>query len=287
MKFKKLILVLLILIAVMVIFLIYLLIEDGQYPKYRYTEVNEENRQALLITWGTDNQNDFWKDYDSQGLFDLLKSMHETGKIVLTIPLEHKPLSYINEGKKWTNCTIVLFDPYYNAEQLSNQIVSFLEQNTMRDYLFAVDVMRLQKGLDMFFPLRKGMDRESDLSLTVEYVFSNPQYRTAYYQDQYKWSGPAMADLHSRDKAGRFIGFEVEKRLFGNEKLPKWDLLHLVGFTRWQTIKSVPFFLSTWNKHAKRAFGEKMTFGKKIKEWDEIRVNVKGSATQNMKFTLN
>lgn len=287
MKFRKLMLVFLIPIAVVGLFLVYLLIEDGQYPKYRYREANEENRWALLLTWKTHKQSDFWKGYRASGLFNLLKTMHDNDKIELTIPLEHKPLSYIDETKKWTNCTIVLFNPEYDVERSSNEIVSFLEKNTMRDNLFAADIMRLQRGLDMFFPLRNGMDRESDLLLTVEYLFSNPKHREAYYQEQYKWSGPAMADLHSRDKAGRFIGFEMEKRLFGNEELPKWDLLHVVGFTRWQTIKSIPFFLSTWNKHAKRAFGGKMTFGKKLKEWDKIRVNVKSSATQNMKFTLN
>ena len=95
-----------------------------------------------------------------------------------------------------------------------------------------------------------------------------------------------MADLHSRDKVGRFIGFEIEKRIYAPENMPEWDLVHVFGFTPWQMVKSIPFFLSTWNKHAKRAFGEDMTFKKKLAEWDDIRLNIKGPAEQKILFSL-
>ena len=134
----------------------------------------------------------------------------------------------------------------------------------------------------MFYPASNGSNRESGIQNTIEYVFSDKETRQQYYEDQYLWSGPAMADLHSRDKAARFIGFEVEKRLFNSENMPEWDLLHVVGFTRWQMIKAIPFFLGTWNKHAERAFGRGMTFKKKLAEWDKIRMNVKSAAKQNM-----
>ncbi|MEO1099565.1 MAG: hypothetical protein AAFX57_17705, partial [Bacteroidota bacterium] len=51
-------------------------------------------------------------------------------------------------------------------------------------------------------------------------------------------------------------------------------------------IKAAPFFYSTWNKHAERAFGEGMTLEKKVAEWNEIRTNVKSPTIQKAVMTL-
>lgn len=96
-----------------------------------------------------------------------------------------------------------------------------------------------------------------------------------------------MADLHSRDKAGRFIGFEATQRLFGMPDMPQWDVFHVYGFTPWQMVKAFPFFVSTWNKHANRAFGDGYTFDAKLKEWDHVRINITTKAQQNGLHSLS
>ena len=138
----------------------------------------------------------------------------------------------------------------------------------------------------MFYPVKNGISRESKMKQTIEYLFSNVEARKVYYEDQYRFSGPAMKDLHSRDKAGRFVGLELEERITAIDNMPEWDLIHIIGFTKWQEIKAIPFFYSTWNKHAERAFGKGMTMKKKIAEWDKIRTNVKSTVKQNFDVTL-
>lgn len=86
--------------------------------------------------------------------------------------------------------------------------------------LRSIDRVRLQKGLDLFYPANEGLEREEDLVQSIEYVFSKPEARKDYYQAQYEWPGPAMADLNARDEAGRFVGFEVTQRLYGAKICP-------------------------------------------------------------------
>ena len=68
--------------------------------------------------------------------------------------------------------------------------------------------------------------------------------------------------------------------------MPQWDVIHFIGFTSWQEIKAIPFFSSTWNKHAARVYGEGMTFDKKVAEWETIRINIKSAATQHFSSTI-
>lgn len=266
------------------ILLIYIIVEDQGYEEYQFKESKMETRKALILTWDASSVEDFWKTYEKE-FFPFLDNLHQKGKIALVLPFEHKALKHPDKAGVWTNCVIILFDKNTD-EELSNQIISTLQESELSSLFCTADLMRLQKGLDMFYPIKNGISKEKHLNQTIEYVFSQPEHREEYYAAQYLWSGPAMADLHSRDKAGRFIGFELDKRLFGSEIMPEWDVAHVFAFTTWQMIKSIPFFYGTWNKHAKRVFGEEMTFKKKLAEWDKIRLNVKGSAKQNMSLTL-
>jgi len=245
----------------------------------------EENRKALVLTWKTNSQKDFWNEYEKD-VQPTIKSLHQKGFVKQVFPFEHQPLSYQNSKHNWTNCIILMLAEQELNLAIESTIVSTIEKSSIKANFLSLDYMRLQQGLDMFYSKKNGISREPKMNQTIEYVFSKPEARKEYYEDQYKFSGPAMRDLHNRDKTGRFIGFELEKRIKTTENLPEWDLIHIIGFTVWQEIKAGPFFSSTWNKHAESAFGKGMTMKKKVAEWNQIRTNVKSSTKQNFSMTL-
>ncbi|MEN0067252.1 MAG: hypothetical protein AAGA48_34290 [Myxococcota bacterium] len=280
--------VLLLLAAVALVALLALLglvLEDRTYPAYRYAGPAEDpHRQAILLTWDAPSDA-LWEPYRAE-LHPLLQRHHEEGHISLVLPLEHPPLTHPEFGGRWSQAVLVMAARGPSVAALGRELLNDIQASALSPWLVAVDVMRLQPGLDLFYPARDGVMREPRLTNTIEYVFSNPEARDAYYADQYTLSGPAMADLHSRDKAGRFIGFEVEQRLFGASSMPTWDVLHVVGFTPWQNLKAVPFFLSTWARHARRVHGDGETMFSRLAAWEKIRVNVKSDAVQQLDLSL-
>ena len=244
-----------------------------------------EVKKAIVLTWEIKEQTTFWNNYESH-FYPTIKSLYVKELIENVFPFEHKPLSHPDKAGHWTNCVIMMLpNEEYNPDIHSN-IISAIEKSSLEKNFRSLDLMKMQKGLDMFYPHKNGIERELKLNQTIEYVFSKLEAREKYYEDQYRFSGPAMRDLHSRDKAGRFVGFELEKRLFGAQNMPQWDVIHIIGFTTWQNIKAIPFFFSTWNKHAERAYGKGMTFKKKVAEWNSIRTNIKSSTKQNFSMTL-
>ena len=244
-----------------------------------------ENRKAMMITWEASNLDAFWKDYETE-IHPVINGLHEKGLINEVFPFHHEPLHYQNSEQKWTNIIVLMLRDSESMAEVHTSLISAIEKSSIQKNFRALDFMRLQRGLDMFYPLNDGLAREAKMNQTIEYLFSDPEARKDYYEDQYVFSGPAMRDLHHRDKAGRFVGFELEKRLVSSESMPEWDLIHIIGFTTWQEIKAAPFFYSTWNKHAERAFGEGMTLEKKVAEWNEIRTNVKSPTIQKAVMTL-
>ncbi len=282
---KKILWTLLTLIGAVLLFVAFLFIEDLTYKKFGMDTQLKENRKALIVTWKTDDQNNFWETYSNE-IQPSIKDLHQKELIGEVFPLEHEPLNYKNGKLNWTNCIVIMLSEGQYDPQIVSTLVATIKQSTISSHFLALDLAKVQKNLDMFYPKTNGMKREPRMKQTIEYLFSKPNARKDYYEDQYKFSGPAMKDLHSRDKAGRFIGFEIEKRIIAKENMPEWDLIHLIGFTAWQEIKAIPFFYGTWNKHAERAFGDGMTFKKKVAEWNEIRTNVKSKAKQNFQLTL-
>lgn len=244
-----------------------------------------ETRRGLLLVWHTEDSNQFWATYKTT-LQPLLTELHSNNDLSFAIPMAHKPLKHPDYSQTWTNSTLLFFNNTNEAESISQRIIEQIKESSLNDHFISADYMILQKGLDMFYSLSNGIKNERQLKQGVEYVFSKEEARQKYYEEQYKWSGPAMADLHKKGRVGRFIGFEVEKRLYGVENMPAWDLFHIFGFTPWQALKSIPFFKTTWNRIARTAFGEDMTFNKKIEEWNKIRLNVKANGKQNMSLTL-
>ena len=245
----------------------------------------KENKTVLVITWEADNQSKFWSAYEKE-IHPTVKDLHEKGFIHQAFPFHHKSLSYQNSQSQWTNCVVLTLTKEDVDPEIHSSLMSMIKESAINKNFCALDLMRLQRGLDMFYPKRNGISREPKMKQTIEYLFSNPEARKKYYEDQYNFSGPAMKDLHNRDKAGRFVGFELEKRIATSKNMPEWDLIHIIGFTTWQEIKAIPFFYSTWNKHAERAFGKGMTFKKKLAEWNKIRTNVKSSIKQNFAMSL-
>lgn len=263
-----------------------LFIEDSQYPEYVYRDRSAEpTPNGLIISWEADEGTDLWASY-AEHLLPHLEAMHDEGDVQLVIAIEHPPLTHPELGGRWTHSAIILLREGLESARIEDGIIAPARADAMATHLRSIDVLRLQPGLEHFYPAKDGLEREGALDLTVEYVFSDPAQREAYYRDQYVFSGPAMSDLHSRDKAGRFIGFEGGQRLFGAPGMPQWDVVHLVGFTRWQMIKAAPFFLSTWNKHAERAHGPGESLSTRQAVWDELRVNVSSSASQRMDMSL-
>ncbi|MEL6538812.1 MAG: hypothetical protein AAFQ98_25575, partial [Bacteroidota bacterium] len=274
------------LVLIAVVLLGYILIEDRQYSEFLHSStLPEENRKALLLTWNAEDSDAYWAAYE-QEMMPVLTQLHGAGDISLVIPLEHPPLQHPDHPATWTHATLILLENLGQGALPTSEVLNQVRTGPLSAYFFAADLLRMQPNLDMIYPVKDGLSRESAMRHVVEYVFSDPVHRQQYYQDQYVWSGPAMQELHHRDKMGRFMGFEVETRLAGSPGLPAWDLVHLIGYTPWQTVKSLPFFYSIWNAHAERAFGPGNTFDTKLAEWDKIRLNVKSSAIQHHTTTL-
>lgn len=274
------------LVAIVCILGIYLFIEDKSYGEYVvHLDNMNESRKGLIIAFETNDNESFWNHYDKT-VQPLLEEKHMSNDVIMVMPFQHKALSHPDSDVLWTNSTVILFSENVDVENLGYQLLDNINSSVLKDQLRSVDILRLQKGLDMLYPIKGGVERESNMDHMVEYVFSDPLKRQQYYEEQYIWSGPAMADLHSRDKVGRFIGFELEERLYGSESMPEWDLIHVIGFTKWQMVKMMPFYNSTWNKHAKRAFESDVTYSEKLSEWDELRLNIRDFSKLNMSLTL-
>ncbi len=282
---KKIKWALLVLFAWIIAFVLFVFIEDLTYDKRETDTEMKEQKKALVLTWEADNQRDFWNSY-RRDIHPIIEALHQKQQISQVFPFEHKPLRYQESAKRWTNCIVLMLSGEVYHSEFSSSLISSIEKSALREDFRSLDVMKIQRGLDMFYPVKNGIEREPKLNQTIEYLFSKPEVREQYYEDQYRFSGPAMQDLHHRDKAGRFIGFELEERIFASANVPQWDVIHIIGFTTWQEIKAAPFFYGTWNKHAERAFGEGMTFKKKVAEWNKIRTNVKSSTKQNFSMTL-
>lgn len=264
---------------------LYIIVDDRLVSEKKEIDMEHEYGKALAITWEATNSVEFWATYENS-LHPFLGDLQQALVVSLVLPFEHKPLKHAGKEGVWTHCVIVQLHNQANSDYVSTLILKELQMSTLKADLRAVDLMHIQQNLDMFYPVSDGVKREPKLNGTIEYILSQPEHRKRYYQDQYNWSGPAMRDLHNRDKAGRFVGYEVEKRLFGDETMPAWDVIHVIGFTTWQEIKAIPFFHSTWNRHAERVWGKGMTFKKKLAEWEKIRINIKSSVQQNMPLTL-
>lgn len=243
-------------------------------------------QKSLVLVFNSESNEDanFWETYKSS-VQQFIKNRYTSGDIRYVLPFSHPKLKHPDSDKTWTNSIIIGLNSNNNYKLIAKDIVTHLQKSEVSSAFKSADVMQLHKGLDMFYAIKNGIDDEDQLNQIVEYVFSDLKGRQTYYKEQTLFSGPAMAELHRNDMAGRFIGFELEERLFGKD-FPQWDIIHVVGFTEAQTKKATPVFYSIWDKHAERVFGKGMTFLKKKSQWDTLRLNIKSNATQQMNLSF-
>lgn len=242
-----------------------------------------EERRALFLVWNTENSHKLWSTFERE-MSQFIHDMYNQDIIRYVLPFEHKALIHPNIDKSWTGSIIIGLNSD-NHKEAARNILTKIKQGSIDSDLVAADLLKLQEGLDMFYSKSGGIEEESNLEQIVEYVFSEPKARAKYYGEQYVYSGPAMKELHGANNAGRFIGYEVEERLYGVD-FPAWDLIHVVGFTKEQKKRASPIFMEVWDRHAERAFGKGMTFMKKKGEWDKIRLNIKSDAQQQIHLSL-
>ncbi|MEM9513970.1 MAG: hypothetical protein AAGA42_03850 [Actinomycetota bacterium] len=133
-----------------------------------------------------------------------------------------------------------------------------------------VDVLRLQPGLDMFYPRTGGAAGAQGMIQTIEYVTSRPETRDDYYTTQYEFSGPAMRRLHDADRVGRFIGFEIVDTLHRVDGIPEHDVIHISGFRLTQGVKAARHFWAAFDAAA-AASGRSESGKQIVKNWDTQR----------------
>lgn len=113
-----------------------------------------------------------------------------------------------------------------------------------------------------------GAKAEQSLSQSIEFVQCRPEARAEYCAIQSTFTGPAMRRLHSRHRAGRFIGFECLHRLCGPDS-PRFDVIHLSGFLPGQKDGGEQHFWEAFDEAAKairRKSGRSV-----LQDWDKQR----------------
>ena len=243
-------------------------------------------QMGIVLTWEAADSAEFWHAYQKH-VSPVMSTAHAEGAISLVLPFEHKPLRHPNvTTHAWTNCVIALVEKGQDVEKLGAMLIAAAKRGPLAQQFRAADLMCVQQEVNMVYAANNGLEREHNFVQMIEFVFSDPEARQQYYEDQYAWSGPVMRKLHEKDRVGRFLGFEMERRLASSDAMTEWDVMHVVSATRWQIIKAVPTFHATWTRHAKKIWGPEMTFRKKVAEWEKIRLNIKSGAKQKSEFTL-
>ena len=229
----------------------------------------------------------FWRAFDAASL-PRLRELHDAGAISAVLPFDHAPLKLKAHGsQEWSACVLVVGTRGVEVSDLAGLARTARDGTAGRGELLAVDQLTLQPNLEMFYPERDGPRGERRLFQFIEYVVSDPAYRVSYYPQQYLFSGPAMRSLHRANRCGRFIGFEVVERLDGLQGTPRWDVLHVSGFSARQMLHAGPHFRNAWQRQAETVFGPdadaRAIMGK---EWDRYRVKATARARQRMASTL-
>jgi len=136
------------------------------------------------------------------------------------LQLHHRPLTA--RRAQWTSIALV---PLESREQAPALIAGL---GVRGDAVQRAALARVQPGLDLWQP-RSGRGRPR-VSL-LEYVWSRPAHRQAYYETQYTLSGPAMRHLWERGNVCQFVGIEVLSELRDAGPGADWDVVHLTSFT--------------------------------------------------------
>ena len=252
-------------------------------------EIVDPNIQALDMAWLVEGDAaPFWSAFREE-ITPILKDAHAAGAIAAVLPYQHKPLSLPDLGSAaWSICVVVICPPGGEAKPVGDELAKLALSGRIAQAapLAALDILRLQPNLEMFYPAPNGLQREHRLVQWMEYVFSKPETREDYYNMQYVFSGPAMRRFHRNDKAGRFIGFETQERRHGTDSMPEWDVLHIFGFTPLQLVKVIPVFKSTWRAQAREVWGPDADAKAIMGSWDAMRAKCMSRVKQLPGVTL-
>ncbi|MEM1114586.1 MAG: hypothetical protein AAGI11_21925 [Pseudomonadota bacterium] len=187
--------------------------------------------------------------------------------------------SVLRDGRTWDTSLLLLTHDMAALKALSE---SWQARPEISKHVMAIDIMQVQRNVDMLLPHTQSSIPASRMLQWIEYVFTRPEHKAVYYQQQYDFSGPAMKRLWDKDRCSRFIGFELRQRIYQvHPAFPRWDVIHIVGFTPWQMIKSLPAFLPAWNAQARACYGDEKR--RKIiwnEEWPRYREVLKHRAFQ-------
>lgn len=143
-----------------VVLLLYLLIENMRYPPYDYRHSSNNKGYALLLTLKLPEMQTLKSALDGSHLDEHLKASYQEGTIKIFLQYAHQSISHPDHSGQW-NATILL---YFDSEDEAVNLGKALRQTIVLDkHIFSVkslDLLVLQPGLDMFYPLKHGINRE-------------------------------------------------------------------------------------------------------------------------------
>lgn len=159
-------------------------------------------------------------------LMPRLIALHDSGSIAAVLPFHHRALKTRgeSEGTSWTDYWVLAVA----READLNETWKLIAREASHPGLLRAEILRPQPGLQMFYPRKRGLQQESHLHW-IEYAVSRPEAREAYYQNQYRFSAPAIRRFYEAAAVGRVIGFEVARVLENRRALPEWDVIHITG----------------------------------------------------------
>ena len=246
---------------------------------------------AFGLVWNTSKEDlgAFWPRFQEHA-FPPLQTLSAQGRVKAVMPFQHKPvrLEEATDNEAWSVCVLVILS---GAEDARRCAIDFLEDSAAQAFFSAfrpdaVELMRLQQNLDMFYPKNNALRSEPRLLQWLEYVFSDHQYREEYYNTQYVFSGPAMRQMWLKNWAGRFLGFEITERIRHSGRLPEWDIIHISGFTPLQMANFFMFSRKEWDRQAKACWGDSASGAEVMGRWEKQRVKIMPRAKQIMKSTI-
>lgn len=252
--------------------------------------MKENNYLAIGLTWCIPkNHREQFEKSAEHTLMPELTMLHSSTKIVAVLPFRHKTLkeSKGDGGTSWTDYWVVVVSSHSEPNEIWQVIKNVIQEEVeLQERLLRAEILRPQPHIDMYYPRIGGVKREPVWHV-MEYVVSKPETREEYYQDQYTFSAPVMRHFWEENVVERMIGFESERFLEDKGGLPKWDVIHIIGFKPYLLGKFVWHllrFLPTLNKYA-RKIGYKSAM-EVLQSWDEKRLKYLTLAKQNHAYTL-
>ena len=216
-------------------------------------------------------------------LMPRLIALHDGGSIAAVLPFHHRALKTRgeSEGASWTDYWVLAVA----READLNETWKLIAGEASHLGLLRAEILRPQPGLQMYYPRKTGLQQESHLWHWIEYAVSRPEAREAYYQDQYRFSAPAIRRFYDAAAVGRVIGFEVARVLENRRALPEWDVIHITGAMHflkiaWVLWSQMPVFNSL-----ARNVGHSSALDV-VRSWDAQREKYQVHAVQEPTYTL-